>query len=261
MLLSTVGAPELAAIADEEVVPLAAGMAYALRNEDPSSLPARIVDMARSLELAVDKREALCILLAAGLAAIAAIPGETHLFQAPVDTRPVRLPEDEFQAFRHGLLRHAVFQQETYPAPRRGHVVRLIEKNAAGLTGRDAFAEVLYVSTGASSNGKSYYVVSLRPWRGAGTDAAAQAVLAGRVDIIEQVIAAVQKLQTSYRIDDREGRVLVAIEGAMKRLLDLCGPPVLPQTGQTSMRSSSSPSGQDGKVMGPPGNVSTIQMR
>ncbi len=260
MKLKQVGAPELAAIADEEVVPLAAEIAHAYRLFDEAALVEQVVDLARNVGHIENKREALAMLTAAGLASLAGLPGQTVLYQTPANTRPIRVSCEDFIAFRFGRLRSAIFTAETYGVPRAGDVVRILEKIEDHLTGRDAFAEILHVTTGNTAGGDPYYLVSIRPWRGAGTDSAAQAVLDERRRLLEQVMVGMGQLREAFDPFSRETVCLNAMLRSLARAMALCGSRP-GQTGQTSMSSSNSPSGQDGMVMGPPGKVSTTQIR
>jgi hypothetical protein len=259
MRLSTIGAPELLALADEEVVPMAADLAYSFRSMREEDLAEQVRDLALGLRGASDAQGTFRVLAAAALTALAAVPGTTVLYQTPSSTRPVRLDSTDFEAFRYGRLRHAVLQEGTYGAPRDGDVVALLERRDGRLTGRDALAEVLHVTAVPAEKG-AFYVVSLRPWRGAGTDSAAQVVLDERRRLIEEVIRGLQKLRPLMPSETPAGRMVDAMRVALELVLVLCAPRPR-QAGQTSTRSSSSPSGQDGNVMGPPGKVSTTQTR
>lgn len=262
MKLSSLGAPELSALMDEQVIPMACQLAYTFRHQDPDTLARQVAEMADGLADAKDKSDPLLFLVAAGLVALAAIPGGPVLFQAPDDTRSVRVSEDEYKAFREGQLRHVVVRGGTFNPPRTAEVIVLLERGAAGLTGRDALAEALYVSTaGVDRERKPLYVVSVRPWRGLGTDGPAQMVLDERQNLIREVAVAAAKLHGSPALGELERKVLAAMVRTLQRLSDLCGAPRPHPAAQTSTRTSSGPSGHDGKVIAPPANVATNQMR
>jgi hypothetical protein len=261
MLLSLLGAPELSSVCDEDVVPLAAEMAHTLRHLDPAKLPDHVAFMARQFEEGVgDRREVLRTLVAVALAVLAGMPGTTALYQAPEKTRPVRVSDTEYEAFRRGRLRHVVFTRGTYEAPAEGDVLQLLERRASGLTRRCALAEVLFASEGRSANGERYYIVSVRPWRGAGTDSAAQLVLSERARILEDAAARLRRVARDVRIPEDVEWALGNVAAAVDRAREMYGRPVV-QAPQTSMRSSSSPSGHEGNVMAPPGKVNTNHMR
>lgn len=263
MRLASVGAPELLALVDEEVVPLASEFAHSFRLLSEDKLVEQVRILAGDMRDVHDRQGALRILAASALTALAAIPGTTVLYQTPSSTRPIRLSTEDFAAFRLGKFRAALVSTDVYGEPREGDVVRLLEKGSAGLTGRDALAEVVYVSPGPAGSEPSY-LLSLRPWRGAGTDSAAQAVLDDRQRFIEDVLRGLGELRDALDGDDeriRERRMVDAMRVTLTRALALCGARPRRQVGQTSIRTSSSPSGQDGNVMGPPGKVSTTQIR
>ena len=64
-------------------------------------------------------------------------------------------------------------------------MLRLFESGETGRTGRDALAEVLYVTQFGG-----LYVVSVRPWRGAGTTSFEAALLQDRRDALREVALA-----------------------------------------------------------------------
>lgn len=271
MRLATVGAPELLALVDEDVVPLAADFAHAFRHMSEDRIYEQVHAFVADMECMTHRQEGLRALAAAALTALAAIPGTTVLYQTPASTRGIRLSPADFTAFRLGKLRHALVAEDVYGKPAEGDVVRMLEKSGTCLTGRDALAEVLYVSPGPPGAGVSY-LLSLRPWRGAGTDSAAQALLDDRRRHVETTLDGLVDLHDlltddphSYSLGQEEqlargARLVTHMHVLLTRALALCGSRP-GQVGQTSTRSSSSPSGQDGKVMVPPGKVITTQIR
>jgi hypothetical protein len=265
MLLETIGAPELSAVADEDVVPLAAELAHSMRHMDHEGLVEQVTNLFERFARAPgrEKRNALRSLVAASLAVLAALPGTTVLYQAPDRTRPIRISGEDYDSFRFGRLRHVVFPKGMYDDPEEGDVLQLLERKETGLTGRDALVEVLCVTRGTTPRGEPFFIASIRPWRGAGTDSAAQAVLSERHGILSDSVASLRRLAGVVgpkALSQEHERVVSSVAVALEMALGLCSPP-LRQAGQISMRISSSPSGHEGNVMFPPGKVTTTHSR
>ena len=206
MDLSTVRAPHLAQLADEEVVPLAADLARDLADLDSTGqhqMLGRLFEVYQHSHHT--RRQTLLQLLGAGLAILAALPRTARLAQTPAHTRVTYLTVRAYAAFMEGRRRHLVFQLGTWSTPREGDVVRVLERgpNGTGSSGHETFAEILDVS---ECEGQSY-VVSVRPWRGAGTESAEQGredarreALSVAVDAVERLTAVLQQGTTGSRL-------------------------------------------------------------
>lgn len=189
MDLSLVSAVELLGLADEDVIPLAAELADASSAASVQALAHR-VSMLHDVYQRSPDRSALVSLIAQALVLLVVHPRTVQLRQSPARTRPVVLTEEDFAAFRLGRLRAVTFRLELYEEPREGDVLRLLESGQNGRTGRDALAEVLYV---VKHDG--LYVVSVRPWRGAGTASFEAALLQDRRDALREVADGLRKLR------------------------------------------------------------------
>lgn len=188
MDLALVSAVELLGLADEDVIPLAAEMADAHANASMSVLVER-VQMLHDVHARHPDRDSLVSLIAMALVLLVAHPRTVQLRQSPTRTRPVVLTAEDFAAFRLGRLRAVTFRTELYEEPREGDVLRLLESGDNGKTGRDALAEVLYVMQHGT-----LYVVSVRPWRGAGTASFEAALLQDRRDALCEVARGLKTL-------------------------------------------------------------------
>lgn len=190
-------ANDLLALLDEEVLPLAAEMAASSAHLDVSSLRERLRSLHaiyhRTSPTGGSSRTTLVDVIASATVLLAAVPRDVRLAQQPSDTRAVDLSEDDFRSFRLGRLRHATFRLGVYRVPKLCDVVRLLEVGPGGWTGRDVLAEVLHVSD-LLAGGESLYVVSLRPWRGAGTASFEEAHLRERRTALLTVRAALERM-------------------------------------------------------------------
>lgn len=197
MDLSLITAADLLALADEEVVPLAAEMARDMGHYqlDTDALIERLASgYAKVRETKVgNPRDALVHLLAGALMVLSTSPRERRLWQKPEKTRTVSVPQADFLAFRVGRLRHVTFRLGTYYEPTEGDVLRLLETNNGVWTGRDALAEVLYVTSLHGEDGQSF-VVSVRPWRGAGTESFEETLLRERERMLDDALTLVESL-------------------------------------------------------------------
>ena len=169
MDLANISVAEIVAVADEEVAPLAAELAriLAARGAEPrETIPTyyRAVAMAAG---DANRRE-LLQLAAAVLLALSTAKRVTTLVQRS-ELRTVRLPREQFNAFRLGALRHLVFSKGLYDAPKIGNVIRILETDMGRASGVEALAEVTYALSHVDDMGVTYSV-SVRPWRGAGTE-------------------------------------------------------------------------------------------
>lgn len=222
MELSVVQAADLLALADEEIVPLAAEMARELapyEQLDTTALVERLTAGYQKMrEVGSDgSRNALVHLLAGALMTLSIAPRDTVLRQRTERTRPISVTEEEFMAFRTGRLRHVSFCRDTFDAPSQGDVVRLLETNDRGWTGRDTFAEVLYVTIVVEDERNPLYVVSLRPWRGAGTGSFDAAHCHERAALLREALSSVETLYGSTTGMDKQ-RVRVAANAIRKAI-------------------------------------------
>jgi hypothetical protein len=208
--LSLITATDLLALADEEVVPLAAEMArdMAHYDVDAKALIERLAaGYATIREVKVgNERDALVHLLAGALMVLSIAKRERRLYQTPDKTRPVKLPREDFLAFRVGRLRHVSFRLGTYHEPHEGDVLRLLETNDGVWTGRDALAEVLHVTLPTDGD-NPLFVASVRPWRGVGTESAEEALRAERERYLQDALTSIEALYESKGTDTYRVRV------------------------------------------------------
>lgn len=215
MDLSLVSAVELLGLVDEDVIPLAAELADVSRSASVQVLAHR-VSMVHDAYLRGPDRTALVSLIAQALVLLVAHPRTVQLRQLPARTRPLVLTGEDFAAFRLGRLRAVTFRLELYEEPREGDVLRLLESSETGRTGRDALAEVLYVT---QSGG--LYVVSVRPWRGAGTASFEAALLQDRRDALREVADGLERLRVMCTNDTYAERVCEATLRTLDRAMTL----------------------------------------
>lgn len=198
MDLRSFTAVELGALSDQEVVPLAAELASDYGNQSLEGL----VDIVnrlhegfrRSHDLNRGMRSSLLHLTATLLTVLAVGPRDVALSQVPAHTRSVRVSKVAFRRFQLGQKRAVAFKKETFTSPVEGDVLRLLEVSEQKWTGRDAFAEVLDVEMEGH-----FFLTSVRPWRGAGTASAEQAIVDQRRESLE---GAEEALHHLLRITD-----------------------------------------------------------
>jgi hypothetical protein len=215
MDLALVSAVELLGLADEDVVPLAAQMADAAPWLTTDALVARVKTLHDDYQRR-PTRPGLVSFIAQALVLLIAHPRTTALRQSPERTRPIVLSTEDFAAFRLGRLRAVTFRVELYEEPREGDVLRLLESGETGRTGRDALAEVLYVTQLGG-----LYVVSVRPWRGAGTTSFEAALLQDRRDALREVALGLKLLRASCASDTHMERVCEATLRTLDRAMTL----------------------------------------
>lgn len=217
MDLALLSASELLALADEEVVPLAAEMAQALVSREDAALRGAVAANFRMYQTTTGTggRMELLALAASVLVAMGAARRDVRLCQVPAATRVVRLTREDFGAFRLGALRHVVFGLGTYDAPRLYGVLRLVEIDGGRATGREALAEVTFVSEHPGEDHTTTFVVSVKPWRGAGTQSSDEAVARERRAALDDLEAVLLKLDESCPEWTTKGR----LRGAALRLL------------------------------------------
>lgn len=223
MDLTTVRAPHLAQLADEEVVPLAADLARDLSSLDSTGqhqMLGRLFEVYQHSHHT--RRQTLLQLLAVGLAMLASLPRTARLSQTPANTRVTYLTVRAYASFLDGRRRHLVFQLGTWSPPREGEVVRVLERgpNGTGSSGHETFAEVLDVS---ECEGQSY-VVSVRPWRGAGTESAEQGREDARREALSVAMDAVQRLTTVLQHGTTGARLANVASAALAKLVAVDAP-------------------------------------
>lgn len=222
MDLALLSAVELLALADEEVVPLAAEMAHAFSARGETALR-EIVTANYAAYQGTDKggRLELLGLAASALVAMGAARRDVRLCQLPAATRVVRLPRQDFAAFRLGALRHVVFGLGTYDAPRPYAVLRLLEMDGGRSTGREALAEVTFVSEHPGEGHTTTFVVSVKPWRGAGTQSSDEAVMLERRAALDDLEAVLLKLDAACPEGTAKGRLRAAALRLLSRVRDM----------------------------------------
>lgn len=241
MDLNLVGAPELLALADEELVPCATQYAHEFSNrseDELSELMVRLFELHRNAATATNKftypRHTLAQALGAGMALYASLRRDIPLHQPQAKTRMIRLREVDFQAVRQGRKRHVLFDPDVFGEPKEGDVIRLLELNREKKwTGRDLYVEILYISMPEDGSAFRMYVASIRPWRGAGTESAEQAELAARHEALQVAQTAAEKLsamletEQPHGLDGRknERRMVRVFLRAIEQLVALSLPP------------------------------------
>lgn len=193
MDLRTLTAIELGALAEEEVVPLAADLAPGFGDHTAADLRLIIARLHDGYQKSGAEnrsvRTSLLQLLATLLAALAAGPRDTVLCQRQSNTRPVRLREYDFARFLIGRKRHVSFERGMWPTPHEGDVLRLLEVRGGKWTDRDVYAEI----TDLDQEG-DLFIASVRPWRGAGTESLEQALVNARKKAIDDAADALCEL-------------------------------------------------------------------
>ena len=209
MDLALLSASELLALADEEVVPLAAEMAQACASRDDAGLRGAVAASFRVYQATTGTagRSELLALAASVLVAMGAARRDVRLCQLPAATRVVRLSRTDFAAFRLGALRHVVFGLGTYSRPRTYEVLRLVESEGRRLTGCEALAEVTFVTEHPGEEHTPTFVVSVKPWRGAGTQSSDEAFALERRAAMDDLEAVLLKLDASCPVWNERGRL------------------------------------------------------
>lgn len=220
-----VGVPELGALADEDIVLRAAQF---LRDFGGLSQEELVRQLEIRFELyryaVVDTkfgfpRSAVGELAGAALALFAVTKRDIPLQQHPQKTRVVRLPEREYQAFVVGRKRHVAFRRGVFSEPHEGDVLRLLEIRDGRWTARETLAEVLHVSTGETISHDRVYIVSIRPWRGAGTASAEEAELSARRESLAVAQEATEKLSRMLETERPHGLNGRELERRMARII------------------------------------------